>query len=83
MTRSELIHGLKFCSRADREKLNDRLQSCSVKIYRRDSAPVCGDALRTVQQVITLLTQDETVEAIKYRFNGEWRVLEAIAECQQ
>ena len=73
MNRNEIIKSLDCPSDAECDRINSRLQQCNLRVVRTDGSVEHGSDVRTRLQLQQAMLDDETIERIEYRYNGEWK----------
>ena len=76
-TNNEMIHGLKYCSAAVADRINNRLQQCNRRIVRTDGSTEPNWTICTREQLIGALQDDPTIKSVQYYFNQKWTTAQA------
>lgn len=77
IARQQMIYNLAHCSDADADRINNRLQQCNVRVVRDDNSAEQNTTIRTRQQLICTLQNDDSIKCVQYSFNGQWTTAQA------
>jgi hypothetical protein len=77
VTRQQMIFGLKQCSWATEDRIDNRLRHCNVRIVREDGSSEPTWDIRTRLQLIAALQDDPTMKCVQYYFNQKWTTAQA------
>ena len=74
MTRTEIINSLIHGREIDLDILNERLQTCNVRVCRVDGSIKPNTEIKQRWHIVDAMQADETIARVEYRFDQKWQL---------